>query len=428
MILIWLSFVALYLLFMWKSGRTYPLMYFLLFAYFIQYIFSVYLSYNSYPVLGREMPLSQGELFDYAFPALFFLFAGVFIFNRDIDIRPYLKKIDPVEAANLGHLLLAVSFFFDLLLAIGVPGITPIVSFTYFLKFSGGMCYLFSPSMQNYSLFGLVYLMLTKDALTGGVFIDFLTWLSYLFLLVVHKFNLSFSVRSSAILIITPLIIIIQTVKDDYRKATWYGSGETGVELFTKLAKKKQEDENDPFQKSKGVVKTVGRLNQGWHLGKVLVHVPAKEPFSYGEDFITDMEGVLLPRMFFPDKKVIGSQAKFKKFTGHRLRGHTSMTIGVIGDFYVNFGVWGSYAALFLFGAGSALLFKWFIVKYVLPDPINIVWIPFIFNYLARAGNDFYVIANAMLKGFLIFLIVSYIRRQFWPDQSQSRRDVVDKV
>ena len=142
------------------------------------------------------------------------------------------------------------------------------------------------------------------------------------------------------------------------------------------------------------MINTVGRLNQGWHLGMVLKRVPAKEPFSYGEDLLSDLEGIILPRIFYPDKKIIGSQDKFEKFTGHTLVGGTSMTIGVLGDFYINFGRWGSFIGLFIFGAIMARSFYWFIKKYVVTDPINIVWLPFLFSYLVRANNDFYIVAN----------------------------------
>src|SRR5437879_7143859 len=111
MILIGAISFALYFLFVWKSGRTYPLLYLALFVYFIQYIFSVYLIYNYYPELKRQMPIGQDQLFNYLIPALIFMFGGLFLFNRVIDIRKHLQRIDPKEAAQLGYILLAVSFF-----------------------------------------------------------------------------------------------------------------------------------------------------------------------------------------------------------------------------------------------------------------------------------------------------------------------------
>ena len=413
--ILFVLFLGFYILFVWKADKFFPLLYLFLLVYFIQYIFSVYLIYNEYPVLRRQMTISQDQLFEYTIPALFFLFAGVFLFNRDVPIKDHLKKIDPFQAVRLGHLLLFVSFSFELLPLLGIPGSGSILSFTYYLRYAGALCYLFSPSVLHYILLVLVYGGLARDALKGGIFIDFFVLSSYLFLVISLRYRFTFKVRSSFILMAAPLLIIIQSVKHEYREETWTGKRESGIGLFAELAEKNQEKENDPFAESDGVIRTVGRLNQGWHLGMVLKRVPAKEPFSYGEDLLSDLEGIILPRIFYPDKKIIGSQDKFEKFTGHTLVGGTSMTIGVLGDFYINFGRWGSFIGLFIFGAIMARLFYWFIKKYVVTDPINIVWLPFLFSYLVRANNDFYIVANNLFKGFLIFLLINYLRKQFWP-------------
>jgi hypothetical protein len=414
MTIIFLLFFTFYFLFIWKAGKAFPLLYLMLFIYFVQYIFSVYLIYNAYPVLGKQMTIGQDRLFEYEIPALLFLFSGVFLFNKDINIAPYVKKIDPRQAAQLGHLLLFISFFFELLSAMGFPGISSLLSFTYFLRYIGVMCYLFSPSLLSYVLIVIVYLTLVSDTLRGGVFLNLLMWSSYLFFVAAFKFNLSFSSRSAFILLAVPLLVTIQSVKGKYRKATWSGKRETGVQLFKELANESAADDS-PFQNSDGVISTVGRLNQGWHLGMVLKRVPQKEPFSNGEDFLSDLEGILLPRIFFPEKKATGSQGKFEKFTGHKLIGRTSMTIGVLGDFYVNFGRWGSFVGLFIFGSLTAVIFRKFIERYVLNDPINIIWLPFVFSFFIRAGNDFYMVANSTFKGFLIFLFIDFVRKQLWP-------------
>ena len=84
--------ILIYLLFIWKAGRVYPILYLFLFVYFIQYVFSVYLIYNEYPVLRKQMPIQQEQLFEFVLPALFSLFAGVFIFNKDIDLREQIGR------------------------------------------------------------------------------------------------------------------------------------------------------------------------------------------------------------------------------------------------------------------------------------------------------------------------------------------------
>lgn len=421
--LIFIIFFGLYILFTWKSGKTYPIMYLFLFVYFVQYIFSVYLIYNEFPVLKKEMMISQEQLFSYCIPAFLFLFAGVFLFNKDIDVSKTLKEINPRNAAVLGHLLIGVSFFFDGLSLIGISGLKSMLSFTHYLRYIGAMCYLFAPSPLNYSILTLVYVGLARDALRGGVFIDFFIWSAYLFLLMSHRFQLSFRSRLAFIMLAAPMLILIQSVKQEYRESTWSGKQQSGLGFLSGLVAKEQAEKEDPFAtESSGIVSTVGRLNQGWHLGMVLKRVPSKQPYANGADMFSDLAGVAVPRLLYEGKKVAGGQDKFSRYTGHKILGNTSMTIGVLGDFYINFGTWGSYIGLFIFGALMSRLFYGFMKKYVVTDPLNIVWVPFLFSYLIRANNDFYMVVNTLFKGFIIFLAITYLRKQFWPDHSFPRR------
>jgi hypothetical protein len=212
-----------------------------------------------------------------------------------------------------------------------------------------------------------------------------------------------------------PVLVLVQNVKTEYREATWEKDREGGVSLFEKIATERtKRDENKPLLKREGVMRTIARLNQGWHLGLTLRRVPAFQPFVNGEEMLGDIAASVTPRLFFPNKKEIHSNEKFRKYTGYKLSKDTSMTIGVLGDFYINFGKWGSFIALFIFGAAIARFLHYFQTKYVLTDPINIVWIPFLLNFLIRADNEFYTIFNCMVKGFLIFLFVLYVERNYW--------------
>src|SRR5258708_8371507 len=106
MFLVLVLTLVLYLLFVWKAGKTYPLLYLSLLVYFIQYIFSVYLIYNFYPELRREMTISQDQLFDYLVPALIFLFGVVFLFNLSVNFSSHFKKFSSKNASQFAYLLL----------------------------------------------------------------------------------------------------------------------------------------------------------------------------------------------------------------------------------------------------------------------------------------------------------------------------------
>lgn len=413
--LIFFVSIMLYLLVVWKAERTYPILYLFALTYFLQYVLSSYLVYEDYTEVNLQMAISKDLYFGYAIPALLFLFGGLFLFNKDLPIRDSLKRINPRQANLLGYILLVTSYFFDILPFFGITSLDSIISFTQYLKYVAAFCFLFTNSRVNYILSGLIYIYLALSVLIGGVFIDFIIWGTYLFFFITMRFRWSFPLRASFIFLALPVLFMIQSVKEEYRKATWRNEGKAGLTLFTEMVRQKtQENKNDPFAQTEGVVNTVTRLNEGWHLSKVLRHVPQKQHFVNGEEMMNDILSSLLPRVVFQDKKVVHSKEKFYQFTGHKLRGNTAMTIGLLGDFYVNFGEMGSFIMLFVFGAIVAKLLHFFVKRYVLPDPINIVWVPYMLSYLIRADNDFYIFFNCLIKGFLIFLAVNYIRHH-WP-------------
>lgn len=82
------------------------------------------------------------------------------------------------------------------------------------------------------------------------------------------------------------------------------------------------------------------------------------------------------------------------------------MTLGVIGDFYLNFGKTGTAIALFLFGYFIARVKRYFMHEFVYPNPINLIWLPFIFSYLIRPGNEFYMVLNHLFKSALVLIFV----------------------
>jgi hypothetical protein len=409
-------FFVIYLILMWKAKSNIPIVYLFLFTYFIQYIFSVHLMYAEYPTLGKQMPISHERLFSYLIPAFISLFSGVFLFNRDIDLSSFLKSVNPIEATRLGNLLLTISISVEVL-TFFFAGLSSIQSFTVYLRYGALMCYLFNLSIVNILLSASIFLNLFREAILVGIFIEFFVWSTIIFFFVILLYKISFTKRSLFIFVAAPLLIIIQSVKTEYRAYTWKSKRDTGVELLTELAISQRGLEKDlPFAESEGIVRTIGRLNHGWHLAKVLNRVPSKVPFTNGEDMLTDIEGIVLPRILFPGKKLAGDHSKFEYFTGHKIK-RTAMTIGVFGDFYINFGTTGSFIGLFLFGALFAKALFWFTQKYVTASPVNIIWIPVLFGYFIRADSDLYTVVNNAFKSFLIFLAVRYVYGLIWNKQ-----------
>lgn len=392
---------------------NFPIPLLFLFFYYMQYIFAPYLSYFNYDDLALKMPLSDIEYFGYILPAIFALFLGFFWRIKRFNIKPIISRVPAGLSFRFGFLLVCISYFFDVLSLLNIGIIQSLFSFTTYLKYLGAFCFLFSGRLLGYVFVFLIYLQLLLAVLSSGVFVSFFIWSMFLFFFYSLRYNLKIYIKVIVVIVSILIVVIVQGVKHEYRNRVWNEEEKGSIGLITNLAAEEGLVNEENLSQSKGFVRTIARLNQGWHLGLVLSHVPEREPIASGKEMAVDILSSFVPRILFEDKKSVNSQDKFYKYTGHKLLGNTSMSIGLIGDFYINFGFTGSIVMLFLFGAAIGSLLNFFIINYTLKDPINIIWLPFLFSYLMRANNDFYIFFNNLVKGFLVFFILQVIRSRF---------------
>ena len=81
------------------------------------------------------------------------------------------------------------------------------------------------------------------------------------------------------------------------------------------------------------------------------------------------------------------------------------MNIGVIGEAYGNYGRFGSFAFMFVFGLFLNIIFK-FVIKIIIKTPIIIFFIPMLFQQVIKAEGDFFIVLNHIVKaGVFIYAI-----------------------
>jgi hypothetical protein len=105
------------------------------------------------------------------------------------------------------------------------------------------------------------------------------------------------------------------------------------------------------------------RFNQGWIIARIMTHVPGEQPYAHGQTITDAITFSILPRFLFPDKAQGASSKIFTTYTGTELIGGTKMGLGIIGEFYANFGQWGGVAATFVYGLIIGGVFLWFADK-----------------------------------------------------------------
>jgi hypothetical protein len=134
------------------------------------------------------------------------------------------------------------------------------------------------------------------------------------------------------------------------REAVWAGAGfsEASNRIWTAL------DEFEWFNPYNldHLARLNGRLNQNFLVGLVVPRVESGFVAFAGGQTITDAALAIVPRALWPDKPMsAGSGNLVSVYTGVPFAEGTSVGIGQVLEFYINFGVWGVIAGFFAFGA-----------------------------------------------------------------------------
>jgi hypothetical protein len=128
----------------------------------------------------------------------------------------------------------------------------------------------------------------------------------------------------------------------------------------------------DLFLKSDITDELVTRFNHGFTMSHAMKHVPANELHGNGELTLMGPLLAFVPRIIWPDKPEIGTQNYFLKYTGIELSKFNSVTLGALGDAYVDFGYF-AFIYLFFYGLLFGKLYVYFFIDN-LHSPFKILW------------------------------------------------------
>jgi len=105
----------------------------------------------------------------------------------------------------------------------------------------------------------------------------------------------------------------------------------------------------DPFD-TQHLQRIDSRLNQSYLVGAAVAHLNETGDFARGET-LKDAALALIPRVFWPEKTIqAGSGNLVSRFTGFQYDSATSVGIGQVMEFYVNFGTVGVIVGFMIFG------------------------------------------------------------------------------
>ena len=403
---------------LWTFRKRMPYMELLLASMGIQLLVAPFLEYHFYynEIFG-VMHVTENAYFEFVTFSILALETGLIIFNKqrsEHDVFIQMKSQAPMYE-RIGIKLIIVGYVFYLVnlfnISLGFAFI--IKTFTY-LRFIGLFYLICCSSKKTLQYALLVFIPFLLVTLRDAIFIEF-------FIITISTISIIFLKRKispvfTATLVVVGLFfaIILQSVKHQYRELKWSGQE---VSLTKLMLNQQSKMDADQF-KIVGAIFNV-RINQGWIISDVIQHTGSKG-FHYDGKYLRDETvGILLPRVLYPDKPIVGSHEKFDKFVGWHLDKGTAMNLGLVGDAYGNLGP--KKGILFIFAFGLIIGFghrKYQNALVKFPDLL--CWAPLFYNYLIRAGNEYYIITNWYVKTGIVTLLFFYvIRKRLIDQQSQ---------
>jgi hypothetical protein len=185
------------------------------------------------------------------------------------------------------------------------------------------------------------------------------------------KYKLNFSNMMPAGMALSTMILFMvlwTSIKSDYRN--FLSKGEkaqiivvTPDEQFLQLTRLLAELDMQRFSNS--IDQTLQRISYVDYFGNVLEYVPGVQSHEFGKIWYSAIEHILVPRIIFPAKGVLPSDSELTmEYTGLRLASFaqgSSISIGYMGESYIDFGKYGMYLPIFILGYLWGVFYKYFI-------------------------------------------------------------------
>ena len=207
------------------------------------------------------------------------------------------------------------------------------------------------------------------------------------------------------------IAVIWQAIKPEYREYVSQDSGEQAVLVdreaqISKLRELTKDVNADVFER--GIEALAERFAYVDMFAYTLGHVPDTRPHTDGQLVADAFAHVLMPRMFFPDKAIIDDTAFTKEYTGLAMHSAeaTSISIGYVGDAYIDFGVPGMFVWLFALGVLLGLAYRWITTYKVLNPLLRVALVTMLFLAIGEFGSPL----SKVLGGFLVpFILASLL-------------------
>ncbi|OOV18767.1 hypothetical protein [Flavobacterium sp. LM4] len=386
-----------------ELGNTIPILELILFISGFQWIVGPFILYRIEPDF---MHVSENEYMAITVGAyLSFVTGCLFIRNKKAilnktKIKEIMSRPKIISIIKSIYWVSIVFFIFSFFFKTSLDFIfTTIYSFS----FITAIMLLYSPVSNKNVYVIAIYSLLFLKCIYQSVFAEFI---SQCFLLIIFIPNIySLSKKKIIILLVLGMIMlsVINTAKTAYRSKVWSDrSREVNISLFFTILFNSEKSENDTDNSF------LQRISSGSVNSNIFSYVPKYKQHTQGEVLFEDFANALIPRFLYPDKKDIDNRKNYMLYTGRYLEEGTSVGVNALGIGYAEFGVFGSFVFMLLYG----LLLSRILIFIINRSKRNILYlfsIIVIFIGATKAETEFVGSLNSLLKTLFFVLFFVYV-------------------
>jgi hypothetical protein len=408
------TFIFIFIKFTIDLGRIIEIRDIIAFIATAQWIFGPVLAYNVLPEHDLYyMSVSEETYMSFVLPGTLALIVGMYFpltQNRIVGDEQFQKLKEFMEGkASLGYGVLIAGLLFGFLSEFVPPSLRFLFFLLSNLQFVGMFMILFaSKSALKWLVFAGVLGSIAFTSILGGMFHELIMWVLFTFIILAYIIKISMPVKITIFTIGITLLLFIQSIKQEYRMATWYSaSNKSNSEIFQDIASQRLEDPSS-IVSSDGMSNAGARLNQGWIISRIMSHIPAEDEYLRGATFSNAIIAGLVPRVLMPNKAKAGGRENFERFTGVPLDEDTSMNLSIVGEAYGNFGNAGGVLFMLVLGVFYNLVII-YIIRLTKKFPSLILWMPLLFFQVIKAETDFAIVFNHLLKSSMVIWFVFFV-------------------
>lgn len=339
----------------------------------------------TYWVFPASMPVESSAYLGYALPAYLAFYGGLTWFSRHPpeqthggQIRASAAYLQDKQAASIVLLIIGLSGY---ALKTFVPTVPTIIGAlpSYCLFISAFYAY-YSKSPLRLPIIGTGFGVLLGYTIQAGMFGELFSWLMLMALFVAagRPKPLTIRAKSVFVLVAVAFLLLIQSVKGEYRRGTWgyqrsERRGNAGL-LGELIADRFAHPEK--MLNAEHLLVSLVRFNQGMMIGSAMAKVPRHVAYANGEVLLSFLYP-FVPRLVWPDKPQTGGYENIRRFTTLRQSENTSINLSPLGEGYVNFG----YGGILFAGLYGLLLGGVFyrVIQLSEQVPSLMLWLPALF-------------------------------------------------